>query len=204
MFPMPTPIEASPTLPHGTLLHRTTLCCAVARGHRSYCLLTATWRLCINDNSSSNVSQGIQPLWAEDDALLLPFSYVRGQNVELIREEGQGGSNSETLTSVLLSGEYIIPKTFISSKGKGQEEGQGQGHEEGSWGDSLECGTGTRTSGLLIGGTHEHALTMAELEAPADMQVASSLLMGKMRTMYPALDREGWRPSRCIAGEGTV
>jgi hypothetical protein len=123
----------------------------------------------------------------------LPFSYVRGQNVELIREEGkeqeQGGSSRASLQSVLLSGEYIIPKTTKHN------QGQGKGQSEGS--DSAAF----RTSHLLIGGTHEHALTMAELEAPADMEVASSLLMGKMRTMYPALDKEGWRPSRCIAGE---
>jgi hypothetical protein len=143
----------------------------------------------------------------------LPFSYVRGQNVELTREQAQekggkevgnesGSSSSSSrasLRSVLLSGEYIIPKTVKHAQGQEQEQEQGERQSEGN--EAHFPPAFTSPSRLLIGGTHEHALTMAELEAPADMEVASSLLMGKMRTMYPALDKEGWRPSRCIAGE---
>jgi hypothetical protein len=118
------------------------------------------------------------------------------------KEEGKEGDNESSrsrasLKSVLLSGEYIIPKTFKHTQGQEQEQGKMQ--SEGS--EAHSSPAFTSPSRLLIGGTHEHALTMAELEAPADLEVASSLLMGKMRTMYPALDKEGWRPSRCIAGE---
>jgi hypothetical protein len=108
-------------------------------------------------------------------------------------------SSRASLRSVLLSGEYIIPKTFKHAQGQEQEQGERQ--SEGS--EAHSSPALTYPSRLLIGGTHEHALTMAELEAPADMEVASSLLMGKMRSMYPALDKEGWRPSSCIAGESS-
>lgn len=122
---------------------------------------------------------GTQKMWSEED--VLPFAYVRGQNVELAMDDERTASGEEEqLESVLLAGEYIVPR---------------RGHVMS--GDSV---VPKRT--LLIGGTHEHCVTMAELEAPPDMEKASGLLMAKMLTMYPALSANGWKPSQCYAGEG--
>ena len=203
--------------------------------------------------------QGTQQLWSDEE--ILPFAYVRGQNVELSmandmaevedraastrdgsraeeekeeeeEEEEEGGQGQ--LESVLLAGEYIVPKRSpypsyhpdasddassgtdkIKNKNKNENRDESQDSctdknvsssataaavaiEKGK-GRGRGRGRGKKT--LLIGGTHEHALTMAELEAPADIEKASGLLMEKMLSMYPALLEEGWKPSRCIAGE---
>lgn len=90
-----------------------------------------------------------------------------------------------SLSSVLLAGEYIIPKR------KSLVEG----------GEATGLDRPLMRKTLLIGGTHEHALTMAELSAPANMEIAYSLLRSKALSMFPPLEREGWKPYRCIAGE---
>ena len=99
--------------------------------------------------------------------------------MELQRRCSDGALNDSegSLDSVLLAGEYIIPKTQRP----------------------VEDIEDRKT--LLIGGTHEHALTMAELSAPANMEIAYPLLRHKALSMYPSLESEGWKPYRCIAGE---
>jgi hypothetical protein len=167
-------------------------------------------------------SEGVQALWGQDQEL--PFSYVRGQNIEMRRadeREGEGGGEV-SLESVLLAGEYIVPKTRTHHEGEGEEKGEGDDRldrkkhvfrsGEASSNDRLQvqgqgqsyepapsdsCGD-YRT--LIVGGTHEHALTMEELGMPPDMTRASSLLMPKILDMYPALTSEGWEPFKCIAG----
>jgi hypothetical protein len=166
-------------------------------------------------------SEGIQALWGHDQEL--PFSYVRGQNIEMRRADEGEGEGVVSLESVLLAGEYIVPKTRThhegeGEKGKGEDtfdrekqifssgevrsndrlqvQGQGQGQSyQAAPSDSYGA---YRT--LIVGGTHEHALTMEELGLPPDMARASSLLMPKIRDMYPALTSEGWEPFKCIAG----
>ena len=159
-------------------------------------------------------SEGIQALWGHDQEL--PFSYVRGQNIEMRRADEREREEEVSLESVLLAGEYIVPKTRTHQEGEGEDrlnrekqifssgearsndrsQGQGQGQSyEPALSDS--CGD-YRT--LIVGGTHEHALTMEELGMPPDMARASSLLMPKIRDMYPALTSEGWEPFKCIAG----
>ena len=187
-------------------------------------------------------------MWSEED--ILPFAYVRGQNVELalddragsaprgaegaaglrprgieaesegvrgVGEEGEkegeekDGEDEEErgLESVLLAGEYIVPrKHYLSSAGSEASVACGEGDIDSSSGrliphSSVSSGSSKRAyrKTLLIGGTHEHAVTMSELEAPPDMERASQLLMGKMLSMYPALSEEGWKPSKCYAGK---
>ena len=167
-------------------------------------------------------SEGIQALWGHDREL--PFSYVRGQNIEMRRADEREQEEEVSLESVLLAGEYIVPKTRTHQEGEKEEKGEGgdrlnrekqvfssgkarsndrlQVQVQGQ-GQSYEpapldsCGA-YRT--LIVGGTHEHALTMEELGMPPDMARASSLLMPKIRDMYPALTSEGWEPFKCIAG----
>ena len=132
---------------------------------------------------------------------MLPFAYVRGQNIELtltddgtasassiVASKQSGAGEAQQLKSVLLAGEYIVPK---------QHQLQYQQNSN----DGVDSTRGKKTKTLLIGGTHEHAATMVELEAPPNMEKASALLMEKMMSMYPALEKEGWRPSKCFAGK---
>lgn len=137
------------------------------------------------------------------------------------RADEQEGEGEVSLESVLLAGEYIVPKTRTYRK----EEVEGEGElidEELIRGEQV-VDTGETTSNnrlqgqgqsyqpapsdscgayktLIVGGTHEHALTMEELGMPPDMARASSLLMPKIRAMYPALTVEGWEPFKCVAG----
>ena len=152
----------------------------------------------------------MQALWGADNEL--PFSYVRGQNIEMCRADER--EEDASLESVLLAGEYIIPKTRMSQQVKG-EEGPDSGQQmmnsgEARGNDGLQeqkqfhqpapsKGFGACRT-LIIGGTHEHALTMEELGSPPDMHLASSLLMPKIRDMYPPLTSEGWQPFKCVAG----
>ena len=86
---------------------------------------------------------------------------------------------------MLLAGEYIVPNRRQQQNASGRDDAAKSGDRK----------------TLLIGGTHEYASTMAELEAPPDMEKASGLLMDKILSLYPALEEEGWRPSQCFAGE---
>ena len=169
-------------------------------------------------------------MWSEEE--VLPCAYVRGQNVELtladdlevnekrvmsataqpnLEEKGDQG----LLESVLLAGEYIVPKRRLSTTSHpntsavnsdscaDKNGGRDSDIDISVFGDRVVAGVGGERwqKTLLIGGTHEHAVTMAELEAPPDIEKASNLLMEKMLSMYPALKDEGWKPSRCTAGE---
>ena len=147
---------------------------------------------------------GIQALWGPDHEL--PFTYVRGQNIEMCRSDDREGEAS--LESVLLAGEYIIPKTRAHRHEHGNDvhnsEQQvvnlgGAANNDGSQGKKHVESFGTYRT-LIVGGTHEHALTMEELCSPPDMIRASSLLMPKINDMYPSLRSEGWEPFKCIAG----
>lgn len=147
---------------------------------------------------------GIQALWGPDHEL--PFSYVRGQNIEMCRSDDREGEAS--LESVLLAGEYIIPKTRTHrhedgndahNRGRQVVNLEGAAIIGGSQGQKQVESIGTYRT-LIVGGTHEHALTMEELSSPPDMTRASSLLMPKIRDMYPSLTSEGWKPFKCIAG----
>ena len=97
----------------------------------------------------------------------------------------------QLLDSVLLAGEYIVPKRHQQRHEHTPDDGLAH----------LADSAASNRKTLLIGGTHEHAVTMAELEAPPDIEKASALLMDKMLAMYPALMEDGWRPSQCNAGE---
>ena len=137
---------------------------------------------------------------------------MRGQNIELCRANEREGEAS--LESVLLAGEYIIPKTRTHRQGEGLDEVNSEKQimnvGEGRCTDGLQGqkqihqsvpsnSFGTYRT-LIVGGTHEHALTMEELGSPPDTTRASLLLMPKIRDMYPSLTSEGWKPFKCVAG----
>ena len=171
-------------------------------------------------------------MWGKEE--VLPFAYVRGQNVELAKADDPKGIENRVasateqsslkeevyqgqLESVLLAGEYIVPKrrlrtasypckSAVSSDTRADKDRSGDSSIDTSVaGDRIVAGVeGDRwQKTLLIGGTHEYAVTMTELEAPPDIEKASDLLMDKMLSMYPALKKEGWEPFRCAAGELT-
>lgn len=118
----------------------------------------------------------------------------------MCRSDDREGEAS--LESVLLAGEYIVPKTRAHRHEHGNDVHNSEQQVvnlEGSQGEKQVESFGTYRT-LIVGGTHEHALTMEELCSPPDMIRASSLLMPKIKDMYPSLSSEGWEPFKCIAG----